>query len=140
MDDLSNDAVKRIPKLRKLLEADPDPIDRHFMFTQLEEDLYSCRDLWPMALDEYDQVAEQHHTEMMQTIRTALFEKFGEVPLIDTYRQCAIRQHKAKDWESSLRWAERGLEVYGEDAARPEAVKDLKKRIERAKAKMISDD
>jgi hypothetical protein len=140
MDDLSADTVKRIPKLRKLLEEDPDPIDRHFMFAQLEEDLYSCRDLWPTALDEYDQVAEQHHTEMIETIRTALFEKFGRVPLIDTYRQCAIRQQKAKDWEASLRWAERGLGVYGEDAARPEAVEDLKKRVERAKSKMTSDD
>lgn len=138
MDDLSADTVKRIPKLRKLLEEVPDPIDRHFMFAQLEEDLYSCRDLWPTALDEYDQVAEQHHAEMTETIRTALVEKFGSMPLVDTYRQCAIRQQKARDWEASLRWAERGLAVYGEDAARPEAVDDLKKRVERAKSKMTS--
>ncbi len=77
---------------------------------------------------------------MVETMRTALFEKFGRVPLIDTYRQSAIRQQKAKDWEASLRWAERGLEVYGEDAARPEAVEDLKKRAERATSKMTSDD
>jgi hypothetical protein len=32
------------------------------------------------------------------------------------------------------------LEVYGEDAARSEAVEDLRKRIERAKSKMTSDD
>ena len=136
MDTLPSDTVRRIPKLRKLLEDDPDPIGRHFMFIQLEKDLYSCRDLWPTALNEYDDVAEQHHAEMKVNIRAALFDKFGEVPLIDTYRQGAVREQKARDWEASLRWAERGLEVYGDDAARPEAVEDLKKRVEKARSKL----
>jgi hypothetical protein len=136
MDTLPSDTAKRISKLRKLLEDDPDPIDRHFMFTQLEKDLYSCRDLWPTALDEYDEVAEQHHAEMTENMRAALFDKFGELPLIDTYKQGAIRQQKARDWDASLLWAERGLEVYGDDAARPEAVEDLKKRADRAKSRL----
>ena len=38
--------------------------------------------------------------------------------------------------QNSLRWAERGLRVYGGDAARPEAVEDLKKRVKRARSKL----
>jgi hypothetical protein len=132
MDGLPSDTAKRIPKLRKLLEGDEDPIDRHFMFTQLEQDLYSCRELWDTALDEYDIVTEQHHAELVGSIREALLSKFGSVPLIDTYRQACIRAQKAKDWEGSLRWAERGLEIYGDDAARPEAAEDLQKRASKA--------
>jgi hypothetical protein len=136
LDDLPGDTIKRIPKLRKLIEEDPDPIDRHFMFTQLEKDLYSCRDLWPTALDEYDTVAEQHHSEMVDGMREALLGKFGKVPLIETYKQAAIRQQKARNWESSLCWVERGLEIYGDEPARAEAVEDLEKRVERARSKL----
>lgn len=136
MDELPSDTAKRIPKLRKLLEEEPDPIDRHFMFTQLEKDLYACRDLWETALDEYDAVAEQHHAELVDGVRTALVSKFESLPLIDTYRQACIRTQKAKDWEGSLRWAERGLQMYGDDAARPEVVEDLKKRAAKARDKL----
>jgi hypothetical protein len=136
MDGLPADVARRILKLRALLEEDSDPISRHFMFTMLEEDLYACRDLWDTALGEYDEVAEQHHSEIVNGLRDALFAKFGSIPLIDTYRQAAIRTQKARDWEASLRWAQRGLDVYGEDAARPEAVEDLRNRAERARAKL----
>jgi hypothetical protein len=40
-----------------------------------------------------------------------------------------IRQQKAKKWSDAIRWAERGIALYGAHAARPEAVEDLKKRI-----------
>jgi hypothetical protein len=136
MDELPSDTAKRIPKLRALLEEDPDAIDRHFMFTQLEKDLYACRDLWLTALDEYDEVAERHHDELVEGMRDALCAKFGSVPLIDTYRQAAIRAQKAKDWEASLRWAEQGLTIYGEDAAREDAVEDLQKRADKARDKL----
>lgn len=136
LEELPSDTAKRIPKLRKLLDKDPDPMDRHFMFTQLEKDLYSCRDLWESALHEYDAVAEQHHTELVDGMRDALASKFGSVPLIDTYRQAPIRAQKAQDWEASLRWAKRGLDIYGEDAARHEAVEDLEKRAAKAREKL----
>jgi hypothetical protein len=136
MDGLSPDTAKRIPQLRKLIEQDPDPIDRHFMFTQLEEDLYSCRDLWETALDEYDAITEQHHAELVGGLRAALLLKFGSIPLIDTYRQACIRTQKAGNWEGTLRWAERGLAIYGEDAARAEAVEDLQKRAARARDRL----
>jgi len=42
----------------------------------------------------------------------------------------AIRQAKARSFEQALWWAERGIAVYGSDAARPDAVDDLKKRVD----------
>jgi hypothetical protein len=57
-------------------------------------------------------------------------------PLLDTYRQMAIRQQKQRDWEACKWWAERGLALYGERAAREEAVEDLIKRRNRSVAKL----
>jgi len=118
-----------------MLETDADPIDRHYMMCELEQRLYKSRDAFASALDEFDAVCRQHDAEMV-TIRPALFEKFGKVPLIDTYRQAAIRCQKAKDWAAMREWAERGISVYGDQAARPEAVEDLHKRLGYATAKM----
>lgn len=59
----------------------------------------------------------------------SLLAKFGKIPLLDTYRQMAIRQQKAKNWPAAIWWAERGLSLYAEDVARPEAVDVLEKRI-----------
>jgi hypothetical protein len=39
----------------------------------------------------------------MDGIRDALLAKFGEVPVLDTYRQMAIRQQKVKDWQRPAR-------------------------------------
>jgi hypothetical protein len=62
--------------------------------------------------------------------------KWGKVPLLETYRQMAIRQQKKKDWETCKWWAERGLALYGQRAVREEAVEDLMKRRNRAVAKL----
>jgi len=133
--ELSDNDITAIKKLRSMLETDPDPIDRHYMMCELEQRLYKSRDAFASALDEFDAVCRQHDAEMV-TIRPALFEKFGKVPLIDTYRQAAIRCQKAKDWAAMREWAERGISVYGDQAARPEAVEDLHKRLGYATAKM----
>jgi len=121
--------------LRGLLVSDLDPIDRHFQFAELESRLYRCRDLYETALDEYDAVCHQHDAEMA-TICQAFLAKWGKVPLLETYRQMAIRRQKQKDWASCLWWAERGLSLYGSSAAREEAVEDLLKRRNRAQAKL----
>ncbi len=123
-------------KLRRLLQDESDPIARYFMFSQLESDLYTCRELWSSALTEYDEVAELHHSELVEGMREALLAKFGSVPLIDTYRQEAIRSQKAGDWQGCLDWARRGLAMYGQEAARGEAVEDLEKREKRALEKL----
>lgn len=127
MDGLSKDSAQRIPQVRALLEADTEAIHRHFMFAQLERDLYYSRDAFSSALDEYDDACVQHDAEMVQ-IRPALIERFGSVPLLSTYRQMSIRQHKAKNWEAGLHWAERGLSLYGSDAANPTWPEDLAAR------------
>jgi hypothetical protein len=133
--ELSDDDIVAIKKLRHMLEIDPDPIDRHYMMCELEQRLYKSRDAFASALDEFDAVCQQHDAEMV-TIRPALYEKFGKIPLVDTYRQAAIRCQKAKNWTAMREWAERGLSVYGEHAARREAVEDLQKRLGYATAKI----
>jgi hypothetical protein len=121
--------------LRELLTTDPDPIDRHFQFAELETRLYRCRDLYDSALEEFDDACRRHDSEM-EVICGAFMAKWGKVPLLETYRQMAIRQQKLKDWEACRWWAERGLALYGNNAAREEAVEDLLKRRNRALAKL----
>src|SRR6266480_7412135 len=72
----------------------------------------------------------------MESICYSFMAKWGKIPLLDTYRQMAIRQQKKRDWEACKWWAERGLALYGERAAREEAVEDLIKRRNRAVAKL----
>jgi hypothetical protein len=124
-----------IAQLRELLAVDPDPIDRHFQFAELETRLYRSRDLYESALDEYDETCAQHDAEM-ESICAAFMAKLGKIPLLDTYRQMAIRQQKKKDWQACKWWSERGLSLYGQRAAREEAVEDLTKRRNRALAKL----
>jgi hypothetical protein len=69
----------------------------------------------------------QHDAEM-DSIRVAFMAKWGRVPVLELYRQMAIRQQKAKNFEQALWWAERGIAIYGTDCARVEAVEDLQKR------------
>lgn len=124
-----------IAKLRELLASDPDPIDRHFQFAELEARLYRCRELYDGALGEYDDACRQHDSEM-DVICELFVAKFGRVPHLDTYRQMAIRQQKLKNWQAVLWWAERGLSLYGDRAARDDAVEDLTKRRNRAQDKL----
>lgn len=124
-----------IAMLWELLATDPDPIDRHFQFAELESRLYQSRDLYDTALQEYDEACRRHDAEM-ETIRQAFMAKWGKVPLLDTYRQMAIRQQKQKDWDAVVWWCERGLALYGNNAAREEAVEDLLKRRNRALVKL----
>lgn len=123
-----------ISMLRDLLTRERDPIDRHFQLAELESRLYRARDLYSTALTEFDEACRQHDAEM-DVIRSAFIAKWRKVPWLETYRQMAIRQQKAKDWHACLWWCERGLAVYGGDAAREDAVEDLHKRRNRALAK-----
>lgn len=124
---LSGDPVRDVARLREQLRSDPDPIDRHYMYTELERGLYRARDGFASALQEYDDVCRAHDAEM-DTIRAALLTKFGRLPLLETYKQAAIRHQKAGNWEDAAWWAQRGLEIYAEDAADPLWVEDLAKR------------
>jgi hypothetical protein len=133
--DLSDDHRFAIQQIRQMLESEHDPIDRHYMFSELGKRLYKLRDNDPSALGDFDAVC-RHHDEEMVTIREALVEKFGKVPVIAMYRQSVIRCQKAKDWTTMRQWAERGIAIYGEQAARPEMVEDLRVRLALAVAKI----
>ena len=133
--DLPADDIRAIPVLRKLLTDERDPLDRHFMHAHLEAALYRSRDTFGSALIEYDDACRQHDAEM-DGIRAACIAKWGKVPLLELYQQMAIRQQKAHDFGRALWWAERGLALYGNDAARPEAVEDLQRRVASYRAKL----
>lgn len=136
-DDLPPGDRDAVGVLRTLVQHDPDPIDRHFQFAELESRLYRLRDIEPSALDEYDDVCRRHDAEM-DGICSAFRAKWGKVPLLETYKQMAIRQTKAKDWNACVWWVERGLSLYGGDAARGDSVEDLERRRVRALGKLQS--
>ena len=136
MSGLPSDDIRAIPYLRNLLAHERDVLDRHFMYAQLEAILYRCRDAFVSALGEYDHACRQHDAEM-DSIRQACLDKWGKVPLLETYRQMAIRQQKAHNYRQALWWAERGVAIYGNDCARPEAVEDLRNRTAKYRAKLI---
>jgi hypothetical protein len=135
---LSDNDDIAIKELQSALEAERDPIDRHYMLCELEHRLYRRRTVLPSALDEFDIVCTQHDEEMV-TIRPALLDKFGVIPVIAMYRQAVIRFQKAKLWQAAREWAERGIAVYGDQAARPEVVEELHKRSVYAMAKIEAD-
>src|SRR6185312_2882679 len=82
-----------------------------------------------------DDACLRHDVEM-ESLRPVLLEKFGAVPVIEMYRQAAIRCQRSKDWDRMRWWAERGIAVYGDQAARPEELLDLQKRLAYATAKL----
>jgi len=135
MNDLPDDELRAIPYLRNLLAQEKNILDRHFMYARLEAILYKCRGVFASALDEYDEACRQHDAEM-DAIRQACLAKWGKVPLLETYRQMAIRQQKADNYSQALWWAMRGIALYGNDCARPEAVEDLCGRVARYQAKL----
>lgn len=138
VDDLPDDPIRAIAALRRLLEHERDPIDRHYMFDHLEKELYKSRDAFASALDEYDECCHRHDAEM-EIICAAFLTKWGQIPRLHTYKQMCIRHSKAGDFAQALQWAERGLALYGDKAARLEAVEDLQKRAERCRRKCATD-
>lgn len=135
LQDLPSDDIPAITALRQLLAREADPLSRHYMHAQLEAALYRSREAFASALDEYDEACQRHDAEM-DSIRGAFMAEWGEVPLLEIYRQMAIRQQKAKRFDKALWWTERGIAIYGSDAARPEAVADLRHRAVTYRAKL----
>lgn len=131
---LSEDGSSACSQIEAFLVDERDPIDRHYMFSELAHRLYRLRDD-AESLIRFDEVCERHHAEMI-TLRPALLAKFSVVPVVEMYRQATIREHKAKRWERSCEWALRGIAFYGEQAGRPEVVDDLRKRLAHAEMKI----
>jgi hypothetical protein len=132
---LPDDTLKAIAFLRARLATETEPVGRHFMFAALGERLYGARDQFGSALPEFDAVCRNHDAEM-GTIRPALIKTFGGLPLLELYRQAAIRHQKVHDWATAVWWARRGLEVYGSEAINPEVIADLTRRVETYAAKL----
>ena len=135
IDGLSPNVAKAIGQLRQLLDHRERPDRPALHVRQFEARLYGCRDAFTSALDEYDDACRQHDAAMDE-IRAALFAKFGRLPILETYKQAAVRCAKAKDWEAVVRWCARGIKLYGADAANPKLVEDLRKRLAHANAKI----
>jgi hypothetical protein len=124
-----------IPAMRNLLGQERDPIKRHFIYAQIEARLYRCRDVFASALDEFDQCCAEHDAEM-EGVRAAFMAEWGSVPLLDLYRQMAVRQQKLHDYQRALWWAQRGMALYGDQAATPEGIEDLRHRAASYRAKL----
>ncbi len=134
-DKLSGDASLDLPLVRRQLSAETNPIDRHYLFLDLERLLYRSRDTFASSLDEFDAACREHDAEM-GGIRQALVAKCGFVPDLATYKQAAIRHQKAGDLEQVIRWTQRGIDLYGDLALEPEWPQDLVKRRDNAAAKL----
>jgi len=96
------DTTQAIARLRQMLAEEEDPIDRHFMFNELEAALYGSRNAVPTALTEFDDACRAHDSEM-EALRAAFLAKWGQIPWIQTYRQMCIRQQKAGEYAQGLR-------------------------------------
>lgn len=132
---LADDNAAAVGQLRSLLGISRSPIERHYMYAALEDRLYKLRDTSSMALDAYDSACREHDSEM-DSIVPELKRKFGMIPLLETYRQCAIRHQKAKDFVEGAWWAERGLALYGDSAGKPEWPADLRSRLDKFRKKL----
>jgi len=130
--------VAAIPALRQLLTQETEPIRRHFVYAAIEARLYRCRDVFASALEEFDQCCQQHDAEM-DDICQAFMAGMGVVPLLELYRQMAVRQQKIHDYQAALRWAERGIALYSGRAATPEGITDLRRRAATYRAKLAAD-
>ena len=129
--------VAAIAELRKLLARETNPVRRHFAYAEIEGRLYRCRDVFSSALQEFDQCC-QHHDAEMDGICQALMVELGAIPLLELYRQMAIRKHKIHDYQAALRWAQRGIALYSGRAATPEGITDLRRRAATYRAKLPS--
>lgn len=129
--------VAAIAELRRYLAQESNPIRRHFAYAEIEARLYRCRDIFASALEEFDQSCGQHDAEM-DGICQAFMAEFGSVPLLELYRQMAVRQQKIHDYQAALRWAERGISLYSGRAATPEGIDDLRHRAATYRAKLAS--
>jgi hypothetical protein len=130
MDVLPAEPVRRIGRLRALLETATEPISRHYQHELLVRELYRRRDRSGDDMVAFDLAAEAHHGEMPE-LRRALVAKFDGVPLVETYRFASIRHAKSSDWEAAIGWCERGLAIYAEEAIRADAIEDLQARAAR---------
>lgn len=132
------DPTQCVTYLRRQLHRETSAVSRHYLFAELEATLYRLRTESSTALEEYDAACRAHDREMDEIV-PLLVEKLGVVPRLDTYRQAAIRHHKAQDIQTALWWAQRGLALYGNNPAKPDAMDDLSNRAARYRRTISAD-
>jgi hypothetical protein len=135
----TSDSRRLISEAWDLLETETNPLNRHFIYNLLEVALYKSREDFVEALSEYDRAGEAHDAEM-ETIRPVLLTEFdGKLPGLPTYRQQAIRQAKALCFSRLLWWAQRGIELYADDALDSGNVEDLERRVRPAEKELATE-
>jgi hypothetical protein len=138
MNQLPSEPEQRIARLVDLLDTSTEPISRHYMHALLVSDLYKQRERSPGDMAAFD-VAAADHDQEMDALRPALVDKFGGVPLIETYRFASIRHGKAGDYITAIDWCERGLALYADQALTAEGVDDLRNRATRYRQQLPAD-
>lgn len=136
-DELPPDRIAAIKHLRKELDRETDPLERHFLFLELEKVLYKCRDVFESALAEFEATCLQHDSEM-ETVCERLSAFHGGIPALPTYKQMAIMKQKAGNYEEALWWAERGLLLCGDQGFRDDFVDDLKQRTAKYRRRLAT--
>ena len=135
LDRLPSDRLAAIKKLRELLASEANPMERHFMYLELEKVLYKARDVFDSALSEFEDACKAHDAEMDDILPKVL--ESGGIPALPTYKQTAIMKQKQHDYEAALWWAERGLARYGAGhCIRVDYVDDLKARVDKYRSKL----
>jgi hypothetical protein len=74
----------------------------------------------------------------MDGICGAFVAEWGTVPLLELYRQMAVRQQKAHDYRRALWWTNRGIALYGGEPAMAEGIEDLRHRSATYRAKLAT--
>jgi hypothetical protein len=119
--------AERTRFLRAELRAEREPLQRHLMWNALEDVLFRTRDSAPLAFDDYEAAVIAHDAEMA-TILPSLFDEFGGVPELPAYAKLAHLLALRRRTADAYRWANRGLELYGEHGTHPAAVDQLRAR------------
>ena len=110
---IPSEPTAAVATLRNHLTTTTEPLDRHFLFLELEERLYRARGVGRRYLSS---TPPARRTTLRWQPFGLRFEEFGAIPHLRTYHQMAIRQTKAHAWTTAVWWAERGIGVYGGQA------------------------
>lgn len=133
--DLPDSDTRAIQILRECLSKSESPVERHYIYSELEQRLYKNRLAFASAFDEFDQTCEAHEDEMAR-IAPALVGVFGFVPLLTTHRQSCIRHQQAKRLDKAAWWARQGLAWYGEYPESEVFRQDLRGRVEKLEKRL----
>ena len=128
-DVIPDDPQKSIQPLKDLIAKETDPLVRHEMVDWLAAQYYRLRDKNDTALDDFDELVESYHEELVGGLRQEMINSPGFTNWLYAgfYKQASIRQQKLGNTVHAKTWAKRGLwfhEKFGTEMA----LADLQKR------------